>query len=86
MMLFKMRKLPMAAKKSSISQIQKDANKLLVDAERSIQKQARDALKGIRKMILELAKQTGQLEKKLEGKKKVPAKKKTAAKKTPARR
>ncbi len=59
----------MAAKKSTVPQIRKDANKLLADAEKSIQKQASDALKGIRKLILALAKQTEQLEKKLEGKK-----------------
>ena len=51
----------MAAKKSNVSRIQKDANKLLADAEKSIQKQASDALKGIRKMILALAKQTEEL-------------------------
>ncbi|WP_165954405.1 histone [Seongchinamella unica] len=72
----------MASRKSKVSQIQKDANKLLADTEKSIQRQARDALKGIRKMILELAKQTEQLEKKLEGnKKKAAPKKKPAAKK-----
>ena len=59
----------MAAKKNKFSQIQKDANKLLADAEKGIQKQASDALKDIRKMILALSKQTEQLEKKLAGNK-----------------
>lgn len=66
----------MAAKKSKTSQIQKDANKLLADAEKNIQKQAGEALKGIRKLILSLAKQTEKLEKKLERKKKTSAGKK----------
>ena len=74
----------MAAKKNSVSQIKKDANKLLADAEKSIQKQASDTLKSIRKMILSLAEQTEQLEKKLEGKKKTAAKKKAPAKKKKA--
>jgi len=76
----------MAAKKSKLSEIQKDANKLLADAERSMQKQASAALKDIRKLILGLAKQTEQLEKKLQGKKKAPARKKPAAKKKGAAR
>jgi hypothetical protein len=85
-LFFRGRELFMAANKRKISQIQKDANKLLVDAEKSIQKQATDALKGIRKLILSLAKQTEQLEKKLEGKKKAPAKKKRTAKKATAKK
>jgi hypothetical protein len=60
----------MAAKKKEVSQIQKDINKLLVDTEKSIEKYASDTLKRIRKSIQALAKQTEQLERKIEGKKK----------------
>ena len=77
----------MATKKSSVSQIQKDANKLLADAEKIIQKQASEALKKIRQSILALARKAEQLEKKVEGKRKAPAAKKaTAGKKRSARK
>jgi hypothetical protein len=37
----------MAAKKSKVSQIQKDIDKFLVDAEKSMEKHARDTLKRV---------------------------------------